>query len=705
MTNITLGLFTNGITPKDNLIEFENTFIRLEAFSNRIGVIDDLIREANELINDDLKNVMQDLKDTLDSQINKILEEITILVKDNRNTEDDLFKKRKELKEAIFLKGLLSVLKAGCAVAAAVYPPLGVAAAVGSSALSVAESLIPEVDPSSQIKKVTKAEKMLAKAATKFVVNADASHQEVFLNSRITDMTRNMSRSGKSDVEKLKNEILKKLKKAEEDEETKSYKSFEWEKSYITDITKELEDAEKEKDEIKKNNCKVKLNVIKLFKVSNIVASTASSTLKNNLQDQKKVDEINDALENNNVNLKRLYVIEEGIYSQTEPMLENMFSDIHQMGHNMSRMSVNQKLIANWNVINTLEDVQQKINSTLSNFEASEEINFVFKKLFSAFNVITKLHDVITRKLDEIADATFLVTLHMPQQSKTLAANNKLSWSLAKLNKIYHQNYLKDKYNVWVHAFRQFSFPNGGYYLRRTNYPDFVVNENIDEFIAKIVFNIKSFNTYFNTEDGRDNFLENQIVESYKGTCSINERAFFVWRKEDNEGKITDILKGKSVTLVSKGLDNETDSLKFNKIGIIFTSKDPTTQDKLFNILSNFKVNLTHNGDSVYSFYNKNYVIETNPVNLIFYYPASVNEIAGTSSPMHRKFSSGDCILSPFATWTVELLPVGRNHFGLLEEFIGKVDLELIGEGQRFKSNSCNKMCEDLIEKTYKRLV
>lgn len=512
------------------------------------------------------------------------------------------------------------------------------------------------------------------------------------MNNLISEMTKDLSKSGKSMFNEMKDSLMKKLKD----------NKISWEKSYIEDITKALEKATKEKDATKKKDCETLLNVVKYLKVGNEVISGISTTLKTVVEDVQKINEINTALSSNKENFDKLHTIEKGIYNQIQPMLEKMFTDINEASFTTDSMNANQIVIAKWNVCSVIKDVQQKLKTTFETFEAFEEMQWTLEKLTTTFKNIIEMYENILKNNNDKSETSFTASMHLPIESKILAQDYQLARSLAKLNKVFYQNELKDKYTEWIYAFKQFSFPNGGEFLFETRWSDPEGND-VEQIMGDIKKNIKSFEEHFDMEKKKDNFLINQIIETYRGSYSTDGKAFFVLSDKSSNGIISNILQGNIATISTKELTKKIDSLKFNNVGIIFTSKDTFIQQKLFSVLSKFRVYLTHNGDSIYTLMDKTFVIETNPVELIFNYPEKKNEIAGISSPMHKKFATGDYILSPYATWTVKLESRGaKEDFDLLKVFIGKVDLELIGEAQHFISNRCNKVCQDIMMKTYR---
>lgn len=696
MTNITNGFISNAVEPMKKLIEHEKLDNQIETFYNRITRIDNLIKEGQYLINNDLMNAMQELQITIELKIGTLLNEISKIITDTDKVESDLIERRTELRQTMFSKAVLALMKMSCGIIAVVNPSIKIAA-IGSSVSSFSLSFFQQTDISSEVNKIAKVEKILSKAAEKFSVNVDPIKKEDTVNNHISEMTKGLSKTGKGMFNEMKEKLLKKFKD----------NKLNWEKSYINDITEVLEKATKENDETKKNDCKILLNIIKYLKLTNNVISILSTALNTVMDDVKKVSEINTALNSNKENLEKLHTIEKGIYNQIQPMLEKMFDDINKASLKTDSVNSNRIVIAKWDVLNILNKVQRKLKSIFTTFEASEEMDWAFEKLITTFKIIIEMFKNISENDNEKSETTFVASMHLPKESKMLAQNYQLAQSLAKLKKIFYQNELKNKYSEWIYAFKQFSFPNGGEFLLKTGWSDFEGTTlsylEVDEIIEKVKKNINSFKEHFDMENQNDYFLVNHVTETYRGSCSADQKALFVLSDKSSNGIVSNILKGKIATINTKELKKKTDSLKFRNVGIIFTSKDRVIQLKLFNILSKFRVYLTHHGDSLYTFKDKTFLIETNPVELIFNYPENKNKITCQSSPMHEKFVTGDYMLSPYATWTVKLESRGaEKDFDLLKGFIGKVDFELIGQAEHFMSNRCDKNCEDIMMKTYK---
>ncbi|XP_043478059.1 uncharacterized protein LOC122508652 [Leptopilina heterotoma] len=716
LTNIADSYNSNGIVPKEVLSEIEDVYYKVEALNDRINSIDNLTNRAKDLIKNELQVSMKDLQNTLDTKIDTLLKEITELIKSTIKKENELIEKRQELQTTMLLKGIFGILKITCGVVSVLNPALGVAAAAGTSALSVAESFITDTNITAQVTEIGKIGQVVTSASDKFLEGIEPKQRETVFNNHISNMVKNMSNTGKENVRKMKDKLINIFKgeKTEQVFQTEqfepmltSYKSYKFDSDFQDEeisINNNIRQANRNNDMIKLNDCKIQLNVLKFIKVSNEVLSTGSATMVNIMTDVTKVNEIDKTLKSNADNLKKLYNTEEGIYSKTQPMIEKIFTDINQVKHNMNKMDRSEIVVANWKVLSTIEEVQRKLNETFQRFNTTDDINWTLQKLSKTFQVITNIHIVITQNYDRISESKFVGVMHLPKQSRILSKDHKFSASVAQLKKVFHQNKLKDMYKEWIYAFKQYSFPKGGEFLQETGWPYSFVDKDVNQITEEIKANIDNFLKYFTVEKEKRKLVENIKADQYRGSCSTDGKAFFVWKKENSNQVIANILRGHKTTIVSKGSAGSIDSLKFNKIGIVFTSMDNAVQNKLFTVLSTFRVNLTHHGDSTYKFNNKYFIIETKPINLDFKYPKERNQISSFSPPLHEEFGNGDCVLSPYATWTVELIPEGAYDLTLLEGFIGRVDLELIGEANSFKPDRCGKLCQDTMTTAYKLL-
>ncbi|XP_043478058.1 uncharacterized protein LOC122508651 isoform X2 [Leptopilina heterotoma] len=707
LTNIADSYNSNGIVPKGLLSKIEDVYSIVIELNNRINSIDNHIKRARDLIKNELQVSMNDLQNTLDTKIDTLLMEITELIKSTTKKENELIEKREELQSTMLLKGIFGILKISCGVVSVLNPALGVAAAVGTSALSVAESFKTDTNIADQVTEIGKLGQVVSSVSDKFLEGIEPSERESFFNNHISNMVKNMSNTGIENVIKMKEKFINIFKEPKTEPVLTSYKSYKFDSDFQDEeisIKNDIQQAIKNKDIITFNDCKIQLNVLKFIKVSNEVLSPGSATMVNIMTDVTKVNEIDNTLKANAKNLKNLYTIEEGIYSTTQPMIDKIFTDINQVKHNMNNMDRSEIIVANWKVFSTLEEVQRKVKDTLKLFHTTDDIDWTLQKLSNTFQVITDIHKEISQQRNQISDSTFVTALHLPEESRILSKDHKFAASVAQLKKVFHQNKLKDMYNEWIYAFKQYSFPKGGEYLNETGWPYSFVDKDVNQITEEIKANIDNFLKYFTVEKEKRKLVENNKADQYRGSCSTDGKAFFVWKKENSNQVIANILRGHKTTIISKGSVGSIDSLKFNKIGIVFTSVNTSIQDNLFRVLSTFRVNLTHHGDSTYKFNNKNFLIETKPVNLDFKYPKERNQISSFSPPLHEEFGNGNCVLSPYATWTVELIAEGAYDLTSLEGFIGRVDLELIGEGNSFKPDRCGKLCQDTMTTAYKLL-
>lgn len=111
------------------------------------------------------------------------------------------------------------------------------------------------------------------------------------------------------------------------------------------------------------------------------------------------------------------------------------------------------------------------------------------------------------------------------------------------------------------------------------------------------------------------------------------------------------------------------------------------------NELNNFDVKLIHHGDSKYRYGNDIYEIRNSKTPLEFHYSANSTE---RDSHLVSRLARGPNMLSPYATWTIQLLPIqSSRNFESLQKFVNAVDLELIGNAEYSNSES-DSNCESM---------
>ncbi len=111
--------------------------------------------------------------------------------------------------------------------------------------------------------------------------------------------------------------------------------------------------------------------------------------------------------------------------------------------------------------------------------------------------------------------------------------------------------------------------------------------------------------------------------------------------------------------------------------------KDGNRQAEFERKLDNFKVLLTHAGNSYYAFEGKVYMINTERQVVSHSFHRKADGHPSNTNEVYEKLLEGDLLLSPYATWTFQILSSSTSAFDELKEFrsIG-VDLLLVGFGK-----------------------
>ncbi|XP_051172623.1 uncharacterized protein LOC127288948 [Leptopilina boulardi] len=692
------------------LENFRSTNIILHLLKQHIFSLEDTMAEGQRLIETLAKDAIWDTEDMLDQELDSVLTEILEMKQHELYNQDKLKESREKLGKIISLRRMFGILKVGCAALGIINPFLGTAAI---AAIGVVDAFTTDGDEA-QVTAIPKYFENVVKESDNYFKNMKTEQnniieeQEKFVKAKIKETTTVVGAAVISDVWESSSKYRNIGYGTLQIEELKNSR-YAMQEVYArkeTQLTIELENLKKPNEKQDINGIKALetgLDVTKYLKVTSMISAGISESVVSIMRNNKKVNEIDAALTKSYDTWKELNSLENNIYDKINPLFTNMKTNLDSVQSDLENMNEIQQEIAKWNVTGTIKGIQHILNSVTKNFKVNENMNFVFNKLIADFDTLFNLHTLLLdgkkEKLDKIYLTNILIA-HSNHGNNLLISDSELRNAISELQILRTTNQLAEKYDKWLFALKQYAFPYSGEIL--DSLPDLseFTNESMTNFGNFIIKNkdfIIANSAFAKTTD-------NKMTTVFRGSNfphDISRFSFYIWKNDENKQEIKDILNGGETTLVAdiNNFNLSYDSVKFNRIKILFTANNANMQEELNEELKNFDVKLTHHGDSKYRYGSSIYDIRNNPTLFWFAYAANNNE---RESQLVSRFANAPYMLSPYATWSIELSPIHPSrNFTFLQKFADIVSLELIGNAEYLKNSTCDSTCEVKMKKFY----
>lgn len=162
------------------------------------------------------------------------------------------------------------------------------------------------------------------------------------------------------------------------------------------------------------------------------------------------------------------------------------------------------------------------------------------------------------------------------------------------------------------------------------------------------------------------------------------DRAFATWRAPRYADEVARVLAGDNVLLradIGQGFVDAF-AVKLRDATLQFWHPDEASRAALNAELRNFKLMLTHMGDSHFKCDGGQVVVGHRAVNMSHSLTRRSNGNPDWYVADYEKVSSGDAVLSPYALWSVQLVPwtdSAAANFTALAAFAGNASISLVG--------------------------
>ncbi|XP_059483529.1 uncharacterized protein LOC132201395 [Neocloeon triangulifer] len=411
------------------------------------------------------------------------------------------------------------------------------------------------------------------------------------------------------------------------------------------------------------------------------------------LSDEIDLEEVDTAIENNKLALKRIGQYETQIEYELQPLLDGLF----EIFENIKSTSLPQDKPNNYiRALHNL-DIKKYIRtfvSIISKFSAefngvTEDLREILVDLEDLMTILINTYDKVDEANRHIELKEFFGKIQSENCDKFCQLYKKVANSIES-----HEIFRQFVY-IFI-AYQQSLFPYGGEKIR--------IFRSLSSELARVedysmtVRIVKAALTYMNddlaTMSGTIlNDKDKSISSMYFSSGYRTSKPFYTWPSSKFSNEIKRLLKGEKVTFVASVLTpGVKNAVKFNTAMINFTSADPQVSKRVQEILLHFTVEMSYGGESHYRCGSKYYAISGDPLDFKFSYERDQSGKMITKNSVFEKLKYSDVPLSPYTVWKFKLvLGSDPKYYDLhkeLVQFADKVDLELVGNGFFVEENA-----------------
>uniref|UniRef100_A0ABD2WYM2 Uncharacterized protein n=1 Tax=Trichogramma kaykai TaxID=54128 RepID=A0ABD2WYM2_9HYME len=572
------------------------------------------------------------------------------------------------------------------------------------------EDRLPDTSAIKEIKdKIKKSNEELTKEINEGTYDTISAEKINTLKDNIKLLSSERSKAKSSEIEKIDDQIKDARKELTKLEQTKdktyNVDTISETKKKIKDLRLEKVKALQDKKTLADDKKSKQLKVIDRVQNTLSIVETSIDAYKNYRDQQEKIDEIGNLIRSAEEKFKELKQFERGIYETVVPVCRQIEDNVNKVQKQLKGQSSAALAIGKWKIQSTLRSVMKEIKTATNGYQVQSEFLYIFNKLEEGMNVMIELYNIMDEYHDKAELGKLIANINTNPSKVNVTNNSNLSAAVNDLMLVIQNNVIMHDYKVATHAIQRNIFPFaedvfGPYYL-----PEILKTNDTNEIVNRVSNELRNLeNNRLQSESiiqKRDAYIYKNIVfNSRKGTL----KPFYTWKYNEHKSNIGKLLNGQEVVLkadIKYGFKGN--AVKFNKIGINFESPNKTTERKLHQQLQGFRVTQIHFGHSFYRCKDRIYMIPSENQTIRY----SMTRDDGSNDPaitneVYNKIAKYEAVLSPYATWKIQL-----NHdeddFDELSKYANEmIDLVLEGTGQYLDLNMPG-VCNDQLDQYYIR--
>ncbi|KAL7288385.1 hypothetical protein TKK_0017478 [Trichogramma kaykai] len=708
---VDLNTFLNAIKRDIDLVsELKSKHIISGYKRDYLQEFETKIKEAQRYVTDLISPEIHKNIRRLDDEVLILINETVALQEAAQEEKKELVKQQEKLKNSMILSTIFNVIKVA-SLFLNFLGPIGTAASIAIIGVtSIAESLFVDssaVDKNSLLKLPETVKKSLMPLTANIRKEQDLLSEQLF---DAQSMINAISENEKADVKDIESKIKAAQKSLKEEiGQGNVYDPASIDKLYnlrkeIKDLcSKKITTLEKQKPQV---NAKVLKQLRLVGHVQNIVSIAEMSVdAYNKIRSQMtKIDETGDLIRSAELKFDKLKEYERNIYKIIVPICRKIEVSIDQMQERLKNQSSATLVIRNWQIQSALRDVTKEIKKMTEGFQVQGEFLDTFNKVEESMDAMIELYNTIDEYHYKAELGVFIANINTHPPTAVVTNNTELSEAINDLMLVIQNNVVMQNFKLAIDAIQHNVFPFAHELFRIYNLPSNLETNDTDAIVAYASSELDHLKIELLKSDAvinkYDRFVHQNIV--FNGGKGAS-KPFYTWKYNDHKNSIEKLLKGHEVVLkadINHGFKGN--AIKFNKIGINFASPNKTIERKLRELLQGFSVTLTHFCHSFYRCDDKIYMIPS--ANQTIQYSMSQREgsnVPATTNNVYDKIAKNQPVLSPYATWQIQLSHEEDGFYELSKYASEMIDLVLEGTGQYIDLNL--DVCNNQLDQYYAR--
>ncbi|OXU19967.1 hypothetical protein TSAR_012591, partial [Trichomalopsis sarcophagae] len=407
------------------------------------------------------------------------------------------------------------------------------------------------------------------------------------------------------------------------------------------------------------------------------------------VEDNKKSDLVITAYKDAEDQLKKLDMYKNKIHDDIIPQFKALqkYLNSHLGKKNITRQNSLAGLdISKWKMQDILKDLRDYMRKITEGFEVQEDITRLIEKLDRALFTMIDIYRLIEDYRDKKELADYIQNVNPISGTAKKFKNKELQNVIDELKVIIQSNIVLEEYARVIHAVKQTVYPLAHHYLDKHQFLPFAssTSSNITSFVADAVDHLHQIRSTFKNNRASVDDYDSYIMPNADFTTEDEDLrgAFYTWRYTEHKHAISQLLRGKKITLksdITKGIGLP--AIKFRKIGVNFKFADATAEKEFKANLNGFVLTLVHLGNSQYQCNDKFHTIANDNQRLVIEFRTSKGNMVFT------KLEENQALLSPYTSWTLSLSsPKNRGFDGLTRFENMTIDLALEGSADYLTS-------------------
>lgn len=653
--------------------------------------------EAKKIIDMDVKTEIDNIFNTIDNHIDRLLVEI---VEDHKSTQQDILKNKemkRELEEKMILRLMLAPLKIAAPIVSLFGPQGAIVGTLLTAGSSVTENLILDNSSAAGNDKIPIMPKTFSESFKRLTDQIN-NRYEIF-KTQIVEIDKAIMEyekentgtaiSSKDDIKKIQNKITE-CKALVAKMDADQYGRY-WE-STIDDKRKELnnlfvefktaqeqrKNSLQSEDAIKKNNANRKIKLVNnALAVANAVEAGVDvyNRYKN---DDAKIQQINEIINKQKQRIKNLNDRKTEIQTIGIPYIRSVKDDLDRF---QATNSTPEMMVKKWKLQNYFRQMQSEFSKMTREFSVDKDIRSCLTSIDEGMATMIDIYDRINSYAETEQMVNYIANVNSAHAVAININDENLRNDVERLQKIIKSNLVIAKWKLAIHATKQHYFPMIVTFLQQYKLPVTLQTDDTDSVREHAIQQINNLINDIADKKSMSAEYDDDLYSSavFNGT-EINP-AFYRWPYEQFKSEIYQLLLGSPVKIkadIINGVDFN--AVKFNEIRIHFKLHNKVLQNEFDNDFGNLTIHMTRFGTNYYRCHNRIYGISIDrDINMEFRY-ANMQWI--NPNETFEKIKKNTPFLSPYGLWQIQI----SGNIGVLSKYQNEtMDMELLGRGSFLK--------------------